>query len=173
MRKRLSDKGRKKERKRESYHEKNNLIPYLQSSGRRPSGRVEEVGLPITAVDVVLEVWEWADGAVDFLGKSLATLLFVPFVGKVVCTKLLFDGTLSLLNWPLDTANLFASKPIWWVNSTILSLFNSALLRGRVLEALIASAANFFLSISASSRSADLINSSHLIWNKTKKNAYQ
>ena len=134
---------------------------YLHNSGSRPSGNVEEVGLPMIAVEVVLEIWEWADGTTAFLtGTSLETL--APFRGNTVGVIDGPDATFNLLNCPLDTANLFASNPIWCVNSTILSLFNSALLRGRALDVLIASAASFFLSISASSRSADLINNSHL-----------
>lgn len=134
------------------------LLTHLHSSGRSPSGSVEDVGLPMMAEDAALEVWEWPAGTAVFFTGSLEVTPLAGTAGAAV------DGpaTLNLLNCPLDTARRFASSPIWWVSSTILSLLSSALLLGRADDALMASAANFFRSISANSLSADFINNSHL-----------
>jgi hypothetical protein len=81
---------------------------YLHSSGSRPSGSVEEVGLPMTEAEAALEACACPAGAGAFLAASLEE---GPLAGAGTLDAA-GPATLSLLSCPLDTASLLASNPI-------------------------------------------------------------
>jgi hypothetical protein len=71
------------------------MATYLHSSGSRPSGKVEEVGLPITAVEAALEECECPAGAAAFLTGSLDA---IPFTGGGAALEAAGPATFSLLS---------------------------------------------------------------------------